>query len=87
MIHFLEQKLKVNDNSSSKEKVIICLAELCGTAILLFMGCLSTIEDFNISGIVSTAFAFGMAIMIAAQVSIIQYQSDEHFDTFSKNIC
>lgn len=71
MIDFIGQKLKLNDNSSSKDKAIICVAEIFGTAILLFMGCLSTVEDINDKGIVPEGFAFGLAIMIATQVSII----------------
>lgn len=69
---FLEQILKLDDNSTSKQKLIICLAEICGTAILVFMGCLSTVEGiFKDQGIVPVGFSFGLAVMIAVQVSFI----------------
>lgn len=69
---FLEQILKVDDNSTSKQKLIVCLAEICGTAILVFMGCLSTVEGIiEDHGIIRVGFSFGLSVMIAVQVSCI----------------
>lgn len=67
MIDILEEIMKLDDNSTSKEKLIICLAEICGTAILVFMGCLGTIDVTD--NIIQVGFSFGLAIMIAVQVS------------------
>lgn len=60
----------MDDNFSPIEKVIICLAELCGTAILVFTGCLSCVDGISENGIIPVGFSFGLAIMISIQVNM-----------------
>ncbi|XP_074032769.1 aquaporin AQPAn.G isoform X3 [Leptinotarsa decemlineata] len=64
------EKIKFDDHLSNIERLILCLAELGGTAILVFLGCMGCARgmvDTDISG-GQISLTFGLAIMIGIQI-------------------
>ncbi|NXC84464.1 AQP8 protein, partial [Cercotrichas coryphoeus] len=45
-----------------------CLAELLGTALFIFMGCLSVLEDSGGTGRLQPALAHGLALAVTVAV-------------------
>lgn len=56
--------VKVYDDMSIFERIILCLAEFGGTACLVFLGCLGCTSN----SAEQVSFTFGLAIMIAVQI-------------------
>ncbi|CAG9813985.1 unnamed protein product [Phaedon cochleariae] len=62
-----EDKFQLNDHMSNMERTVLCLAELGGTAILVFLGCMGCSQGKNLP-LEQLALTFGLAIMIGVQV-------------------
>ncbi|XP_057652518.1 aquaporin-like isoform X2 [Diorhabda carinulata] len=56
--------VKVYDNMSVLERLVLCLSEFGGTACLVFLGCLGCTSN----SAEQISFTFGLAIMIAVQI-------------------
>ncbi|KAG5898936.1 hypothetical protein JTB14_004660 [Gonioctena quinquepunctata] len=58
------------DNMTTKDRVILCAAEVGGTFILVFLGCMGCVGGIT-GGIIpheQISFTFGLAVMVAVQV-------------------
>jgi aquaporin related protein len=63
--------IELTDKMSIKDRVILCAAEIGGTAILLFLGCMGCVNSLSPGGIIpheQLSFTFGLAVMVAIQV-------------------
>lgn len=67
--------LKKTDEGSTWDKFLILLAEMIGTAIFIFVGCmgaLGNMKPYNEIGhttsVIELGLAFGLAVMVAIQV-------------------
>lgn len=65
------KKIYMNDNLSSLDRIVLCFAEFLGTGILVFIGCMGCAHMGSLPDPMKIAFAFGLAIMIAVQVSYL----------------
>jgi len=71
-IHISGSKKLMLEDSTLYDKLLAALAELIGTAILVFLGCMACIGSMEESPKqLQIAFAFGMTIMICIQVRFI----------------
>jgi len=54
----------------------MALAELVGTGILIFLGCMGTVVGMVFGGHphLLVAFAFGLTVMICIQVGVLTYE-------------
>lgn len=61
---------QVDDNMSTVERAVLCLSEIFGTAILVFLGCLGCVNGMMTIPVSSeqVSLTFGLAIMISVQV-------------------
>lgn len=85
----------MTDDSTLYDKFLTALAELIGTAILVFIGCTALVGSMGESPKqFQVAFAFGIAIMISIQVRFIRQPTsvisfcliDISFQELKKNI-
>jgi hypothetical protein len=56
----------------------MALAEVVGTGMLIFLGCMGTVVGMAHGGghpHLLVAFAFGLTVMICIQVSVVTYES------------
>lgn len=75
---FVDDKVKLPDNKY-KSLIAPCIAEVLGTATLIFIGCMGCIVDVYSSQIVQFApFTFGLAIAMAIQM--FGHISGAHFN-------
>ncbi|XP_060516901.1 aquaporin AQPcic-like [Cylas formicarius] len=64
-------KIKLLDDMSTGDRVVLCLSELGGTAILVFLGCMGCVTDITSAKAIpheQISLTFGLAVMIAVQV-------------------
>ncbi|XP_031342350.1 aquaporin AQPAe.a-like isoform X1 [Photinus pyralis] len=63
------EKFILMDKLSTVERVILCASELFGTAILVFLGCMSCAIGLSGGNVphVQISFAFGLAVMLSVQ--------------------
>lgn len=71
-LSFLGKKIQITDNMSTVDRVVLCASEICGTFILVFLGCAGCL-DFSANGgpapnHLQICITFGLAVMIAVQV-------------------
>ncbi|XP_056635561.1 uncharacterized protein LOC130444459 [Diorhabda sublineata] len=65
------QIVQLTDKMSTKDRIVLCAAEIGGTAILLFLGCLGCVNSLASGGFIpheQISFTFGLAVMVAIQV-------------------
>ena len=65
----LGEKFIYMDKLSTLERVILCASELFGTAILVFLGCMSCAVGVSGGNVphMQISFAFGLAVMLSVQ--------------------
>lgn len=62
--------IQLTDNMSTKDRVTICAAEIGGTAMLVFLGCMGCVSSLASGGVIpheQISFTFGLAVMVAVQ--------------------
>lgn len=65
-------KKLMKEETTMMDRLVMVLGELIGTAILVFVGCMSCVGSLGITPtLMNISLAFGIAVMIAIQVRII----------------
>lgn len=65
------KKIQVMDNLNTKDRIVLCVAEIFGTAILVFLGCMGCVVDITSGRSIpheQISLTFGLAVMVAVQV-------------------
>ncbi|XP_030751163.1 aquaporin AQPcic-like [Sitophilus oryzae] len=65
------KKLRINDDMSWMDRVVLFLGEVGGTAVLMFLGCMGCVGAITSNGVISDeqmSWAFGFAVLIAIQI-------------------
>lgn len=80
---FLGLKRWVQGESKMKTALIIGLAELIGTGMLVFLGCMSCVSGLNVvPPHLQISLAFGFAVMVVIQVSNLRQSFSAPFFSF-----
>ncbi|XP_063902915.1 aquaporin AQPcic-like isoform X2 [Zophobas morio] len=61
------KKIQISDNMSTLDRVVLCASEICGTAILVFLGCAGCINFGVPPTHLQICLTFGLAVMVAVQ--------------------
>lgn len=64
------KKIQITDDMSTTDRVVLCAAEVVGTAILVFLGCMGCVTGIAGGSIphLQISFTFGLAVLVAIQV-------------------
>ncbi|KAJ8965973.1 hypothetical protein NQ317_008784 [Molorchus minor] len=64
------KRIQLTDQMTTKDRIVLCLSELSGTAILVFLGCMGCVTAMSGGSIphLTVCLTFGLAVMVSVQI-------------------